>query len=243
MTRKGKRLSEETKAFIREQVLSGKSKSQVARDLGISFRTVWGYTRDIPRVISEETKERIRQEVQNGKSKYRVAKEMGFSCNLVLKYTKDLPNVSRSAPHIYGKSFELLKQLLTTGVVHSTTETRQVMRTLKRHLPMIRYSRFKNKAVYYLDDKNRKALQSLLEKDSSKIINYRELDDLLRIFHVKVDVEEKKVFLGRNVQKRVRKIKESAFRYGSFSEEKQAKIDDFLGRFLHSDVLGEKIFD
>jgi transposase-like protein len=237
MTRKGKHLSGETRAFIREQVLSGKSKSQVARDFNISFRTVWEYTKDVRRVISEETKERIRQEVRSGKSKYRVAKELGLDYNLVMKYTKDFPNASRSNPCIYGKSFDLLKQLLTTGVVYSTTETRQVMRTMKRHLPMIRYSRFKNKAVYYLDDKNKKALQSLLEIDSSKIINYRELDDLLHIFHIKVDVEEKKTFLGRNGPKRMRKIKETAFRYGSFSKEKQTKIDDFLGRFLHSEVL------
>lgn len=237
MTRKGKPLSAETKAYIREQVLNGTSKSQVARDLNISFRTVWEYTKDIPRVISEEVKEKIRQEVLRGKSKYRVARETGLDYKLVLRYTKYLPNASRSDPHIYGKSFDLLKQLLTTGVVYSNTETRQVMRTMKQHLPMIHCSRFKNKALYYLDDKNKKALQSLLEIDRSKIINYLELGEMLQVFNVKVDVDEKKTFLGKKRPKRMWKIRESSHRYGLISKEKQTKIDDFLGRFLHSEVL------
>jgi hypothetical protein len=168
MTRKGKPLSEETKAFIRVQVLNGKSKSQVAKDFNLSFRTVWEYTKDIHKVISKETKDRIRLEVLSGKSKYRVAKEMGLNYKTVMKHTKDLSSASRSDPHIYGKSFDLLKQLLTTGVVYSNSETRQVMRTMKRHLPMIHSSHYKHKAVYYLDDKNKKALQSLLDMDHSK---------------------------------------------------------------------------
>lgn len=102
---------------------------------------------------------------------------------------------------------------------------------------MICYSRFNGKAVFYLDEKNKTALQSLLENGSSRIISYQELSQMLRIFDIKVDGDEKRAFLGRNRWRRTRKIKESLGRYGSNHKEKQTRIDDFLGRFLHSEVL------
>lgn len=102
---------------------------------------------------------------------------------------------------------------------------------------MIHCSRFKNRTVYYFDDKNKKALQSLLEMNRSKIIGYRELGQMLQVFNVKVDVDEKKAFLGKKGPRRAWKIRESSLRYGSVSKERQAKIDDFLGRLLHSEVL------
>jgi len=55
---KNKPIPKETKALLRQQVLNGKSKSQVARDLGITFRTAWNHTQDIhtQKVISKEIK-------------------------------------------------------------------------------------------------------------------------------------------------------------------------------------------
>lgn len=67
MMSKRKPISKETKSLLRQQVLNGKSKSQVARDLGITFRTVWNHTQDIhtQKVIPKEIKEKIRKEVVN----------------------------------------------------------------------------------------------------------------------------------------------------------------------------------
>jgi hypothetical protein len=162
----------------------------------------------------KEVIRKIRDEVLKGKSKYQVAKEMGIEHHIIEYHTKDLPSRRRSDPCIQGKSFDLLKQLLSTGVVPSDAETHNVMRTLRRHLPMICYSRFNGKAVFY-----------------------QELSQMLRIFDIKVDGDEKRAFLGRNRWRRTRKIKESLGRYGSNHKEKQTRIDDFLGRFLHSEVL------
>ena len=185
----------------------------------------------------QKTIQHIRREVISGKSKYRVAKEMNIEHHTIERHTKGLPSRHRSEPCIQGKSFDLLKQLLPTGVISSNKETHDVMRTMRRHLPMIRYSRFNHKAVYYLDDKNKRALQSLLENDTSKIINYQELNQMLRVFNINTDVDGKKSFLGRNHWRKARKIREFVSRYGSVSKEKQSRIDDFLGRFLHSEVL------
>jgi hypothetical protein len=60
---------------------------------------------------------------------------------------------------------------------------------------------------------------------------------MLQVFNVKVEDDEKKAFLGKKEPRRTLKIRESSFVYVSCSKEKQTKIDDFLGRFLHSEVL------
>ena len=63
-----KSLSKEIIDFIRQQVLNGTSKAQVARDLSVSDRTVWNHTKDIKtqRILSRDLIEAIRLDVQNG---------------------------------------------------------------------------------------------------------------------------------------------------------------------------------
>ena len=180
---------------------------------------------------------RIRDEVLKGKSRWHVAIDMGLDFYLVDSYTKDLPYKRRNGPCIYGKSFNLLQQLLSTGVVFSNNETHDTMRRLRRHLPMICYARFEGKGVFYLEDKNRKALQSMLERSTSRIVSYQDLGRMLQIFDVKADSGEKKAFLGKKKPQRAWKIREPAVRYGTNPKEKQSKIDDFLGRIWHSEVL------
>lgn len=75
----------------------------------------------------KEIIQKIREEVIKGKSKYRVAKEMGIEHHSIEYHTKDLRSRQRSAPCIQGKSFALLKQLLSTGVVPSNADTHNVM--------------------------------------------------------------------------------------------------------------------
>lgn len=84
---------------IREEVLCGKSKHRVAKELGIGITTVYSHTMDIPsrncKRLSKEYIQKIREEVIQGKSKYQIAKEMGLDFGVVYYNTKDLPN------HIY----------------------------------------------------------------------------------------------------------------------------------------------
>ena len=44
----GKKLSSEQKNKIRKEVLSGKTKYSVAKEMGISYQLVYYYTQDIP---------------------------------------------------------------------------------------------------------------------------------------------------------------------------------------------------
>jgi DNA-binding phage protein len=227
---------------IRNEVLSGKSKYKVAKELGISDTIVYSCTKDIPsrkraKPINKEMIQKIRDEVLSGKSKYQVAKETGINQQVVLKHTKDLPNHRRDEPCIRGKAFNLLKQLLEQGYVPSNQETCNILRTMKRHLPIIQLARFEGKSVYYLNDKSKLALQSIIKQKNSKIISYQELGRITKIFNINLSIDEKNNILGKTKHSFGSKKQKIKHIYKTISKEYQLKIDDFFGRFLHSEVL------
>lgn len=199
-------ISRETIQKARELVLCGKSKHRVAKELGIGVSTVYKHTMDIPsgkwsKKLSEETIQQIREEVIKGKSKYQVSKEKGLSFQLVYYYTIDLPNHQYPERGIQGKSLELLKELIDKGYVNSTEENYARLRRLKKYLPMIERAQVEGRSVYYLSDKNKVALQSIVQSKKSKIFSYQELSSMSRVFDVKLSKKEKSVFFLRNKDK------------------------------------------
>jgi len=183
----------------RELVLYGKSKHQVAKELGIGMTTIYRHTTDIPsqkqQRISKETIQKIREEVLKGKSKYQITRDMGLRFGAVYYHTLDLPNHVYREEGIVGKTLELLKDLLKNGYVVSTEENTQRLRRLTRYLPMIQRAQVDNKAVYYLSDKNKLALQSMIMLRKSKVFSYQELANISRIFDIKLSGKEKQSFL------------------------------------------------
>ena len=145
----------------------------------------------------KETVDKIRQEVLAGKSKYRVAKEMGIPFQTVYTHTTDIPNQQSHETGIQGKSLDLLKRLLEDGYVHSNQETHQRLRKLKRYLPMIQRAQVEGRSVYYLSEKNKIALQSLIHSKKSKVISYQELSSISRVYNVKLSKKEKKSVLSK----------------------------------------------
>jgi hypothetical protein len=188
------------------------------------------------RPLTKDDIQRMREEVLKGKSKFQVAREMHLHPTTVYEHTKDLPNKYHREPYISGKPLELLKQLLEKGYVY-TEENRNALRSLQRFFPQIRRSQFKGKSCYYLEDKNKLALLELMKQNTSRIISYQDIAKACQVFNTDIEIHEKMSFLGRNRWRRPRKIKELLYRYRSNPKEKQTKIDDFLGRFLHSEVL------
>jgi len=67
------------------------------------------------------------------------------------------------------------------------------------------------------------ALQAMMKQDTSRIISFQELSRMSQVFNTDLEIQQKR-----------RKIKQPHY---SFSKEKQTLLDDFLGRFLHSEVL------
>ena len=193
------------------------------------------------RYLTSDDIQWIREEVLKGKSKYQVAREMNLHPTTVYEHTKDLPNRFKREPYISGKTLELLKLLLEKGYVY-TEENRKALRALQGFFPQIKRSQFKGKSCYYLEDKNKLTLLELMKQNTSRIISYQDIAKACQVFNTDIEIHEKRSFLGKNRWRRTRKIKESMSHYGSNPKEKQMKIDDFLGRFLHSDVLFRQSF-
>jgi hypothetical protein len=188
------------------------------------------------RHLTNDDIRRMREEVLKGKSKYQVSKEMNLHPTTVYEYTKDLPNKYHREPYISGKPLELLKELLEKGYVY-TEENRNALRALQRYFPQIKRSQFKGKSCYYLEDKNKLALLVLMKQNTSRIISYQDIAKACQVFNTDIDKTEKRSFLGKNRWRKHRKIRDSTSRYIPVPKEKQTKINDFLGRFLHSEVL------
>ena len=149
--------------------------------------------------------EKIRGEVLSGKSKYSVAKELGLSDSIVYYHTRDIPSRSPGRSEIRGKTLDLLKQLLQDGYVYAKTHTSGQFRTLRKHFPVIKRAEFDKRAVFFLEEKNKIALEALIAQKKSRVISYRELNDISKVFNVGLKMNDKHKLLSKNKSKKSRK--------------------------------------
>ncbi len=226
MTRK-KSLSKETIDFIRQQVLKGTSKAQAARDLDISYRTVWNHTKDIrtQRVLSRDLIEVIRQDVQNGASKFQTAQKYDVSYSAVYRWTRDIPGRNCGWPGIRGKTLEMLKELVDNGFLLPTGENvHGQFLTLRKYFPSIYRISIYGKQIFLLKGREEDAVRAFLGSTRKKIISYQELHQVTEVFGADISMKEKKAFLfkkrghhrsdKRGVQKRVSlREKEDSFSF------------------------------
>ncbi|MBN2065284.1 MAG: hypothetical protein JW771_00555 [Candidatus Thermoplasmatota archaeon] len=237
---KRKSISKETKALLRQQVLNGKSKSQVARDLSITFRTVWNHTQDIhtQKVISKELKEKVRKEVISGKSKYQAAKDYNLSRSAVYRFTEDINGTSIGWAGIRGKTLDLLQEIVTKGYAYPPRGyVQQRYRTLRKYFPTIRRITIYGRTIFYLKGKEDEAARAFLDRVNKKIISYQELRQVTEVFGTDLNKSEKETFLRRKRKKISRKIRSLQDAKKSVLKEAQTNFDDFLRRFLPSEVL------
>ena len=178
--------------------------------------------------LSKELIQKIREEVLSGKTKYRVAKEMGINESAVRSHTRDLPSLKRGEPYIKGKTFDLLKQLLEVGYVHSTNENYLVLQKLRRFLPIIQHTRIDYKGVYYLSDKNKDALQAMISLNKSRIISYQELKSISKVFGVNLSRSEKQEYVRHIRNRSIPIIRKEDGGFLSSLKRNQARLDDFM---------------
>jgi len=123
------------------------------------------------RKYSKKLIQKIKKESLSGKTKYSVAKELNVCEKMVYYYTKDIPSKNPGRTEIRGRTLDTLKTLLTEGYVDSNTKNSGNLRTLQKHFKAIKRTQVNGKkAVYYLEDTNKKALRSTIENKGSKII-------------------------------------------------------------------------
>ncbi len=194
----GKHLSKETIATIREQVLKGKSKAQISRDLGFPYKTIWNYTKDIrsPKVKPNELKDKIREDVKNGKSKFQAARDYNLSQDTVYYWTKDIPSKPCGWPGIRGKTLDLLRELVTKGfIVPDKENAHQKFLLLRKYFPTIYRINIYQRQIFLLKGNEDAALRAFLEKTNKKIISYQELRQVTEVFGTDISKKEKEAFL------------------------------------------------
>ena len=117
----------------------------------------------------------------------RTGNKLGLSYDTVLFYTRDIRLKSRKMDidylGIYGKSLDLLKELLLNGYAFSSGKygLKEYMK-LKKFFPKIRRTKLYGKMIYYLDDKSIPALKAFVEGLNKKVISYQELKQIKNIF-------------------------------------------------------------
>ena len=186
------------------------------------------------RKLSDETIQKIREDAIEGKSRYQIARECGISANVVYNYTKDIPTPRRKDPCIRGKTLEILKELLRKGYVH-TERNRTTLRVLQKHFPIIKRAQYKRKSIYFLEDKNKIALEMMVKQRKSRVINYWDLASVARIFGVNLSTEEKHSLFGKKIKTDLRIIRRKDGGYLSCYNKNQKNLDDFMDK---NDFLG-----
>ncbi len=215
MVRK-KSLSKETIDFIRQQVLNGTSKAQLARNFGVSYRTVWNHTKDIrtQKVLSRDLIEAIRKEVQHGVSKFQTAQKYDVTPSTVYYWTKDIPGRNCGWPGIRGKTLEILKKLVSNGFLLPTGENvHGQFLTLRKYFPSVYRISMYGKQIFLLKGNEEEAVRAFLGSTRKKIISYQELHQVTKVFGADISRKEKEAFLfkkrggrrsdKRGVQKRI----------------------------------------
>jgi len=197
-------LSEEIIAKIKEEVLNGKPRSQIAKELNLSYKQVWKRTRDIhsKRGLPQEIREKIRQEVLSGKSKRRVSIELGVSEKTVQYYTGDLCLTPFRKINVQDRKLEFMKDLLRDGYALASDKYGiQEYYKLKKHFPAISKVKMHGRVIFYLEGKEDIAARVFLEHMQKKIISFQELKQITKVFRTNLPKREKRAFLLRNRQR------------------------------------------
>jgi hypothetical protein len=231
-------IPKETIDRIREEVRKGRSRYDLADEFGVSVRTVYRYTRElsINHAIPPETREEIRKRVEELRYRSGVAKEFGISPQTVLNITKDM-KMEGGNYCIKGKALDMLKDLLEKGYAFSS-DTSSVNRTLKKHFPSIQRAEADGRSIYFLEGKAEKAANAFLRSKRKKVMSYQELKGITKLFGVDLSKEEKKVFVGKSHKGReIRTKKKSDRKEKRRFKDLQTKLDEFIGKFFHSELL------
>ena len=137
--------------------------------------------------ISEELINKITYYVKKYNSKIDTANKLGISYDTVLSYTRDIRIKSRKMDTdysgIYGKSLDLLKELMWNGYAFSSGKygLNEYIK-LKKCFPQVRRTKMYARMIYYLDEKSKIAINAILEVSNNKVMNYQELKQITKVF-------------------------------------------------------------
>jgi len=185
-------------------------------------------------------KEKIRNDVISGKSKYQAAKDYNLCRTTVYRLTEDINGkTSNGWAGIRGKTLDLLQEIVTKGYAYPPRGgyVQQRYRTLRKYFPAIRRITIYGRTIFYLKGREDEAVRAFLDRVNKKIISYQELKQVTEVFRADLNKSEKEAFLRRKRKNIFRKIWGSKNASKAVLQEAQSEFDDFLRRFLPSEVL------
>jgi hypothetical protein len=213
---------------IRKEVKNGKSKLQISKELGIPYKKVREYNKDIKSIkggISNSLRKKIREEVRNGKTKRQVAIQYKVTDRTVYYHTRDICSYPLRNMRVQDKKFELMKDLMRDGYALSSKKySTNEYNKLKEHFPSICKAKMYNRVIFYLKDKKDAAARALIEKSERKIISYQELKQVTDVFHAELDIKEKRRIVSKNRS-------EKLFKNNEENNDSLLKDDDSLAFF------------
>jgi len=199
------RVTQEVKQKIRKEVANENSRYKVAKKFGVSVRTVYNLTDDLPKRkikrLDKKTKEEIRELVRRGLSKSEVARMFDVSYPTVYHLTKDLPSKGRGNRDVSRRTLNFLEKLLKDGyfIPENNLEgllTLNTFRLLKEKFPIRRVKIYdrkvrSKKVMYFLEGRNMDAFRKFMEMRGNKVVNFRVLAQIASAFGVKLSSKEK----------------------------------------------------
>lgn len=233
----GNKLPPETIARIREEALKGKPKIKIAEEMGLCYFTVRKYAKDIAqcRKITTEIREKVREDFAGGMSRMEASIKHGISYESVYRITGDLHHTTGGWSGLRGKTLEAFNEILDKGYTLETSFS--ITSTILKHFPTIRKTRAGENRILYLPGKEKEAVAAFLENCNRRVTTYQELKAVTRVFGVELEKSEKMRFLGKSPgETKVKSSKEKKRRF-CYRGGRQAAVEDFLGSFLHSELL------
>jgi hypothetical protein len=184
---------------IREEVRKGRSRYDVAAQFGVSPRTVYDYTDDLPkkwrRGIAEEKRELIIKRAKEGQSMLKISEELAISYPTVSKIIREGSTPDPRWPDARGKTLKLLSELSEEG--YSLRSDMRAFRKVREYLPSARRINFKGRTICFLDENREEAFILFLEERGVRIKSYKELNTLGGMFGVKLDRDEKRYIIEK----------------------------------------------
>ncbi len=95
---------------------------------------------------------------------------------------------------------------------------------------MIQRTQVDGKAIYYLSDKNKVALQAMMKTKHSRVISYQELKSITKVFGIDLDNGEKQSYVKFKDRRAFPIIRKKTGGFLSSHRESQAKLDDFIDK-------------
>jgi len=177
------------------------------------------------RKLSDNDIEKIREEAKTDKSRYEIAREFDVNHTVIYRLTSDIPTPRQRQPCIRGKCLEVLQKILSDGYIYSGENGNEI-RKLQYLLPIIKRTQFNGKSIFYLEDKNKIALESMIKTHKNRVIKYRDLTALSKLFNVKITIDEKNDLFDRKTNRKPIIRRKDGGYFSSYCKN-QTNLDDY----------------